>query len=111
MGGPPSMRLVVAVLQAGVMAMVASMLSALIILVENGAGSAVFQNQQQSPQLLRVAPPHTPPPAKPVLRKQQPLLRLDAWVMTPGVGTAAIGGATNSPNRELIAGGRVTPIA
>jgi len=31
--------------------------------------------------------------------------------MTPGVGTAANGGATNSPNRELIAGGRVTPIA
>merc|ERR1711963_1230442 len=104
--GPPSMRLVVAVLQAGVMAMVALMLSALIILVENGAGSTVFQNQQPQsvhqqllqlppqpiepapqhpPQLLRAAPPHTPPPT-PVL--QQPLLRVNAWVMIPAARAA-----------------------
>merc|ERR1719189_2569750 len=91
--GPPSMRLVGAVLQAGVMAMVASMLSALIMLVENGAGSTVFQNQQQqsaqqSPQLLRAAPPHIQPPAKPLLRKQQPLLRVNAWVMIPAARAA-----------------------
>merc|ERR1712217_810592 len=35
----------------------------------------------------------------------------NALAMTPGVGTAANCGATNSPNREFIAGGKVTPIA
>jgi len=43
--GPPFMLLVVAVLQAGAMATVVSMSSALTMLVENGAGSAVLQTQ------------------------------------------------------------------
>merc|ERR1712113_262698 len=53
--GPPSMLLVVAALQAGAMATVASMSSAPTMLVENGTGSTVLQKVKKNQSVRRIA--------------------------------------------------------